>query len=541
MIRYPMAFSKRREERLAAKAAKAAAPSDALDQLASETLASETLASQTLASQTHTEDPLEALLDEQSDSEFGDLILRDAARKRAGQSVKLAEWTAQDFSSIYVRFRPHLERHARRFLNNPSQVDEVVQDAFLYLMVSLPELDSEIGVLRFLKWKTRLLALDVIRASGRAYINSIDDVPEPESAEPEVSSYLEQQDDAAVVRLALSKLNPRHREVLIASMYEEKSTEQIAAQVGLSENATRQLIFRARSAFKKALIGDVDTTGMSAGAILSVAARKAAQESKKIGASAMALIALVVLSLTVFPGLNRTPADQLAGNQETPSNQSELEVAPKPENGVVDDTAGSGASGSDDGSGNGATGDGSSSATDTGNGTASTSGDGSSPNSSGSSGPGTTASPTPTPAASPNESPFSESNLRSIFDSRTTSSLFVLDEKLVVFADNGVSASFVFNPTASEPFKEVFAEFEIGSAFFAAYPDSSTWLKATNAAETELFVYEGTLNYVFDEKGKVWSRSALAKGTLRIEVYIPKGSSSASEVRLTIVEAKNPN
>jgi RNA polymerase sigma-70 factor (ECF subfamily) len=124
-----MAFSKKGKEK-AAKAAVSAAP-EALSELE--------------ASQLFSEDPLEALLDEQSDQEFGDLALKE----RSGKPVKLAEWSAQDFSSIYLRFRPHLERHARRFLNNPSQVDEVVQDAFLYLMVSLPELDSEIGVLRY--------------------------------------------------------------------------------------------------------------------------------------------------------------------------------------------------------------------------------------------------------------------------------------------------------------------------------------------------------------------------------------------------------
>ena len=517
-----MAFSKRREERQAAKAAKAAAPSQEKEFLMPE-------------------DPLETLLDEQSDSEFGDLILRDAARKRSGQSVKLAEWTAQDFSSIYVRFRPHLERHARRFLNNPSQVDEVVQDAFLYLMVSLPELDSEIGVLRFLKWKTRLLALDVIRASGKAYINSIDDVPEPESAEPEVSSYLEQQDDAAVVRLALSKLNPRHREVLIASMYEEKSTEQIAAQVGLSENATRQLIFRARSAFKKALIGDVDTTGMSAGAILSVAARKAAQESKKIGASAMALIALLVLSLTVFPGLNRTPTDQLAGNQENPSNQAELELAPTPDNGIVDDSQGSpSATDSSDGTSSAAgaeDGSGASGSSTSGSAEGETAASGSGDASSDASGTQVAKTPTATQTASPapKESPFSDANLRGIFDSRTSSSLFLLDEKLVVFADNGVSATFQFNPTTETPFKDVFVEFEIGDAIFAAYPNNPEWLRATDPQGQERFVYFGALNYIYDEKGKIWSKTELAKGTLRIEVILEKSSLRVKQVLLAVL------
>ena len=213
-------------------------------------------------SQVEFEDEFEALLDAEGDAEFGELQIKEPAAGRA----TLKTWTSQDFANIYTRFRPHLERYAKRWLSNPSQIDEVVQDAFLYLMVTLPELDSEIGVLRFLKWKTRLLCLDVIRASGRAVLNSVDDYEHVlEADNPEASAALEAADDAAIVRLALSKLNPRHREVLLATMYEEKSIAEVAAQVDLSENATRQLIFRARAAFKVALIGDVDTSGMSAG------------------------------------------------------------------------------------------------------------------------------------------------------------------------------------------------------------------------------------------------------------------------------------
>jgi RNA polymerase sigma factor (sigma-70 family) len=243
---------------------------------------------------------------------------------RAHGAAVLKDWSAQDFANIYTRFRPHLERHARRFLRSQHQVDEVVQDAFLYLMVTLPELDSEIGVLRFLKWKVRLLCLDVIRASGRAIINNIDEIAEPASHDAEVGSEMEHIEDAAIVRLALSKLNSRHREVLLASMYEEKSTREIAAQVGLTENATLQLIFRARAAFKKALLGaDVDTTGMSVSAILSVAARKAAEEAKKVGAQAMVFVLFMVLAVGAFVnfGSRNTPA-VIAEGDRNPSTTS---------------------------------------------------------------------------------------------------------------------------------------------------------------------------------------------------------------------------
>jgi RNA polymerase sigma factor (sigma-70 family) len=266
-------------------------------------------------SQESFEDEFEALLDEVGDAEFGQIQIKETAV----QAQTLKNWTSQDFANIYTRFRPHLERYSKRWLGNQSQIDEVVQDAFLYLMVTLPELDSEVGVLRFLKWKTRLLCLDVIRASGRAVINNIDD-HELVADLPEISSSLEAADDAAVVRLALSKLTPRHREVLLATMYEEKSIAEVAAQVQLSENATRQLMFRARSAFKAALIGDLDTSGMSAGAILSVAARKAAAESKKVGVQAMVTLFILVLAVGSWFSLNgRTP--QVSGTvaQEKPA------------------------------------------------------------------------------------------------------------------------------------------------------------------------------------------------------------------------------
>jgi RNA polymerase sigma-70 factor (ECF subfamily) len=240
---------------------------------------------------------------------------------RAHGAAVLKDWSAQDFANIYTRFRPHLERHARKFLRSQHQVDEVVQDAFLYLMVTLPELDSEIGVLRFLKWKVRLLCLDVIRASGRAIINNIDEIAEPASKDDEVGSEMEHVEDAAIVRLALSKLNPRHREVLLASMYEEKSTREIASQVGLSENATLQLIFRARAAFKKALLGaDVDTAGMSVSAILSVAARKAAEEAKKVSAQAMVFVLFMVLAVGAFVNFgNRNQQAVIAEADRSPA------------------------------------------------------------------------------------------------------------------------------------------------------------------------------------------------------------------------------
>ena len=255
------------------------------------------------------EDPLESLLDDETDEEFGLPRFQEHFADSLNPAV-LKDWSAKDFASIYVRFRPHLERHARRLLVNPSQVEEVVQDAFLYLMTTLPELDSELGVLKFLKWKTRLLALDVIRANSRVSIAPLHEQREFEADIPEMGQELERADDAAIVSLALAKLQPRHREALIATLYEEKSAEVVSTQMGLSENAFRQLLFRSRAAFKRALIGEAETSGLSMSEVLSVAARKAAAESGKLASAAGGFLLVLALSFGVIPNLTSNVSEE---------------------------------------------------------------------------------------------------------------------------------------------------------------------------------------------------------------------------------------
>ena len=272
-----------------------------------------------------TDDPLESLGDNESDEEFGLPEFKEHLADHL-KPAKLKDWTAADFASIYVRFRPHLERHARRFLVNPSQVEEVVQDAFLYLMTTLPELDSEVGVLKFLKWKTRLLALDVIRSNSRASFAPIDDVPEMVANVEDFNQELERADDAAIVALAMAKLQPRHREALIATMYEEKSQEVVAAQMGLSENALRQLVFRARASFKKALVGEAEIAGKSMSEVLSIAARKAARESGKYITAAGAFLLVLAVSIGILPNIGGLSPEANIAEPATTQTEAQPEI-----------------------------------------------------------------------------------------------------------------------------------------------------------------------------------------------------------------------
>ncbi|MDA9854141.1 sigma-70 family RNA polymerase sigma factor [Aquiluna sp.] len=217
---------------------------------------------------------------EPEDSESSDQVASTSG-------ASLSDWSAQDFANVYVRFRPHLMSQARRILHDEIKAEEVVQDAFLYLMTALPELDSELGVLRFLRWKTKMLCFDVIRASKSGLQGNLVPLPDDFAAEVDISETLEKADDVAIINLALAKLSPRHREALIATTYEEKSAGEVARQMGLEENAFRQLLYRARKSFRIALVGEASVEGKSAAEILSLAAKRA---GSKLTVPALALL-----------------------------------------------------------------------------------------------------------------------------------------------------------------------------------------------------------------------------------------------------------
>jgi RNA polymerase sigma-70 factor (ECF subfamily) len=265
-------------------------------------------------------DPLEQFLDQESDADFGPAKIHEHLDENS-QPLVLRNWKAQDFANIYVRFHPHVLRQAKRYLTNHSQAEEITQDAFLYLMTSLPEVDSETGVLKLLKWKVRLLALDLIKINSQASFAPLDSQPELSIDDSALSLELERADDAAIVALALAKLEPRQREALVASLYEEKTSSQVAAQLGLNENATRQLVFRAKGAFKKALVGEAETRGLTVSEIISVAARKASKDAGKYVSVASALLLVLAVSLGVLPNLASSTV-QL--NANTPTIASEL-------------------------------------------------------------------------------------------------------------------------------------------------------------------------------------------------------------------------
>jgi RNA polymerase sigma factor (sigma-70 family) len=224
--------------------------------------------------------------------------------------VSMKDWTAQDFSNLYVRYRPTVLAHVKKVLVNPDQAEEVTQDTFFYLMTALPEVDSEFGVLRLLKWKSRMLALNLVARESRISQAPLDESTSSFEAEiPEPSEAIVRADDAAIVAQALAKIPPLQRRALVMSLYEEQTYAQMAETLEVTPNAVRQMVFRAKGSFRKALIGEAAAEGLSVSEILSLAARRAAANSGKFIGAAGVMVLVAAVSFGFMP---QSPSDQRA-------------------------------------------------------------------------------------------------------------------------------------------------------------------------------------------------------------------------------------
>ena len=221
-----------------------------------------------------------------------------------------ATWTVADLSALYMQNRASLISQARRTLRNDQDATEVVQEAFLKFMLAAPELDSEDRALAYIRTSINNLSLNLIRARGtRPNLVPIDaDTSQERLNEIAEENYipvdasLAMAEDAAIVKLALSKLSPAERAALVMWEMEGRSTQEIAKELGIKESSVRHTVSRARASLRKVLSTLVidEERGLTALDLLSTSYRKASEIAHKSGRVAMSLILLI----SAFLGFN---------------------------------------------------------------------------------------------------------------------------------------------------------------------------------------------------------------------------------------------
>jgi RNA polymerase sigma factor (sigma-70 family) len=216
-------------------------------------------------------------------------------------------WTVGDLGTFYTEHRSELHAHASRVLKDSVKAEEITQEALIKFMLAAPELESAEHALAYLHRTIENLCIDLFRAEGRRpNLVVIDDATaEVEAAwqnNGDHSAAISAAEDAAIIRQALALLSPAERAALVMWEMEGRSTEEIAAELGIKESAVRHTVSRARASLRKVLTTLVvnEETGLTALEALSTTYKKAAQIAQKSTKAALSLL----LVITAFLGFN---------------------------------------------------------------------------------------------------------------------------------------------------------------------------------------------------------------------------------------------
>jgi RNA polymerase sigma factor (sigma-70 family) len=240
-------------------------------------------------------------------------LLRTGIYLMASKSTAPLTWTVGDLGAFYTQHRAELHAHASRVLKDQIKAEEITQDALIKFMLAAPELESEEHALSYLHRTIENLCIDLFRLEGRRpNLVVLDDA----SAEVEAawqnngdhSAAMSAAEDAAIIRQALALLSPAERAALVMWEMEGRSTEEIAAELGIKESAVRHTVSRARASLRKVLSTLVvnEETGLTALDALSRTYKKAAELAQKSSKAALSLL----LVITAFLGFT-----SLTGNE----------------------------------------------------------------------------------------------------------------------------------------------------------------------------------------------------------------------------------
>jgi RNA polymerase sigma-70 factor (ECF subfamily) len=168
------------------------------------------------------------------------------------------------FEQLVRRDTPRLLSVARRILRNDDDARDAVQQAFIAAFKSRDQFQGNAQPSTWLHRIAVNKALDILRARQRHPEDSIDDLlprflPDGHFSErftvwPEaMEARIDRKRLAATVRDAIDHLPESHRLVLLLRDIEELSTEEAASALGITPNAVKLRLHRARMALRTLL------------------------------------------------------------------------------------------------------------------------------------------------------------------------------------------------------------------------------------------------------------------------------------------------
>jgi RNA polymerase sigma-70 factor (ECF subfamily) len=189
---------------------------------------------------------------------------RDAVAPVATDAQLVARLRAGDadaYETVVRRYGPRLLATAKRLMKSEDEAYDVLQEAYVSAFRGIDRFDE--GA-RLSTWLHRIVvnaALMRLRARRRRPEDSIDDMlptfdetghfaESPSEWGDNAESLLERKQSRAMVRAAIAKLPESYRTVLMLRDIEGMDTAEVAESLGMSANAVKVRLHRARQALR---------------------------------------------------------------------------------------------------------------------------------------------------------------------------------------------------------------------------------------------------------------------------------------------------
>lgn len=172
---------------------------------------------------------------------------------------KLNRGSRSALDQAIERYTPYVSAVILRALAGRAcreDVEELCADVFVALWTHADTLDPEQGLRPWLAAVARNKATDRLRRS-RPGVPIPEDAPDPSPGPEELA---QRRDQSARLWAAVDALEEPDRTLFLRYYYEEDKLKTIAAELGLSETAAKQRLFRGRKALKAVLQEGVETT-----------------------------------------------------------------------------------------------------------------------------------------------------------------------------------------------------------------------------------------------------------------------------------------
>jgi RNA polymerase sigma-70 factor (ECF subfamily) len=193
---------------------------------------------------------------------------RDAVRgptlltPRAGDEPEVAVGLRSAWSGeLFATYQPRIRRYILSMVHDPDEADDLTQDVFLQAHRRLASLRDPDAVVSWLYRIATHICYDRFRKwsrQPRPQPLESDGSPQAGAAEPSLGRVLEQSEMSACVRGYLDELSDDYRNVVLLHDLEGLTSADIAEMLGVSVDAVKIRLHRARHKLEAALAAHCD-------------------------------------------------------------------------------------------------------------------------------------------------------------------------------------------------------------------------------------------------------------------------------------------